>query len=433
MQNQTNNSGDNKKNSGFRSYALKRIIVTIILFIAVVWALTGLTEFLNPPDKLKGEDRQALQTQIEHEKTTKADQPHEEIQGGFPSGPVTASNQDPGKILTRPKTDHSLPHKSVTASSPSLPPNEHAGEGSHNQTISNEKKTPSASSHDSSHTPMPVDRADSHLQSEPSKKHTQMTATAKPHSTHHTGVSFVDAVIQPLEYELNRRFWSWRPNDILNFTDNVNNFQLGVLEVTRRTVVDLTQRISRTGSADRFDPHLENAMNWLMVKSDRYWFPSPESKYRESLKELTAYKENLIDGTASFHTRTVNIIPLLTAYEDLLGSCEENLTKQHEEDGTVVSIFKADDYYYYAKGVSSAMANVLEGIHHEFVSLLESRHAEELLHHAIGSCRRASVLEPWIITDNDLDGILANHRANMAALISHARFYIEQLIETLST
>ena len=41
------------------------------------------------------------------------------------------------------------------------------------------------------------------------------------------GVAFVNACMQPMDYELNGRFWGWRPNDILNVTDNVNNFQPG--------------------------------------------------------------------------------------------------------------------------------------------------------------------------------------------------------------
>jgi len=55
------------------------------------------------------------------------------------------------------------------------------------------------------------------------------------------------------------------------------------------------------------------------------------------------------------------------------------------------------------------------------------------LHHAVVSCRLAASLDPWLITNSDLDGILANHRANMAAPISHARYYLGQLIKTLST
>jgi hypothetical protein len=247
------------------------------------------------------------------------------------------------------------------------------------------------------------------------------------------GIAFVEAVIKPLDYELNQRFWGWRPNDLINLTDNVNNYQLGVLEVTRRTVVQLAERISRTGYNDSFDRDLENAMNWLMIKASSYWFPSPETKYKESISELENYKHNLINKKAYFYTRSDNLIPLLAAFEDLLGSCDTNLVKTKEADGSKVGFFKADDYFYYAKGVSSSMGTILEAISLDFAPILSNRNAAELLHKAIVSCRMASSLDPWIITNGSLDGILANHRAHMAAPISHARYYLGQLIKTLST
>jgi len=256
---------------------------------------------------------------------------------------------------------------------------------------------------------------------------------AKVKKHHAKGVVFVKACIEPLEFELHERFWGWRPNDVLNFTDNVNSFQLGVLEVTRRTAVILAERISRTGTTASFDKNLENAMNWFMIKSNRYWFPSPESKYSAGLKELGIYKEKLEKGEANFHTRTDNLIPLLMAYEDLLGSCDENLVKQYEDDGTAVSYFKADDYFFYAQGVASAMYTILEAILEEFHTTVESRRGLEVLHHAIESCHHAAEIHPLIITNSSWSGILANHRANMAAPISHARFYIGVLIKTLST
>ncbi len=247
------------------------------------------------------------------------------------------------------------------------------------------------------------------------------------------GVAFVEATIKPLSYELNDRFWGWRVNDILNITDNVNNFQLGVLEVTRRTAVSLTERISRTGATAAFDRNLENAMNWFMIKSDRYWFPSPESKYKAGLDELEKYKEKLEKGEARFHTRTDNLIPLLMAYEDLLGSCEENLVKTEEDDGSSISFFKSDDYFFYAQGVASAMQTILEAVLEDFLITLESRRGTEVLHHAIESCHHAAEIDPLLITNSSLSGILANHRANLAAPMSHARFYINVLIKTLST
>jgi hypothetical protein len=69
----------------------------------------------------------------------------------------------------------------------------------------------------------------------------------------------------------------------------------------------------------------------------------------------------------------------------------------------------------------------------DFMVTIESRRGIEVLHHAIESCHHASEIEPWVITNGPLDGVLANHRANMAAPLSHARFYIGVLIKTLST
>ncbi|MFO7962571.1 MAG: DUF2333 family protein, partial [Desulfobacterales bacterium] len=247
------------------------------------------------------------------------------------------------------------------------------------------------------------------------------------------GVAFIEAVIAPMDYELNQRWWGWRSNDIVNVTDNVNNFQLGVLEVTRRTTVALAERISRTGVTAAFDPNVEQAMNWFMIKADRYWFPSAESKYKEGLEELNAYKKRLEKGTAPFYVRTDNLIPLLAAYADLLGSCEENLVKFTEEDGDPVSFFTADDYFFYAKGVATAMVGILEAVAQDFALTVDTRRGMELLHHAIESCHHAIEIDPLIITNSPLDGILANHRANMAAPISHARFYLEVLVKTLST
>jgi hypothetical protein len=247
------------------------------------------------------------------------------------------------------------------------------------------------------------------------------------------GMAFVNALIQPLDNELNRRFYGWRPNDILNVTDNVNNFQLGVLEVTRRTAVILAQRISRTGSTASFDSDLENAMNWLMIKADRYWFPSAESKYRASLDEMRNYFHRLERGEAQFYTRTDNLIPLLTAYQDLLGSSDENLVKSHEDDGSPVGYFKSDDYFYYAQGVASAMVTILEAIEKDFNIMVSREGGMELLHHAIESCHHAMEIDPWIILNSDMSSVFANHRLNMAAPISHARFYLGVLIRALST
>ena len=78
--------------------------------------------------------------------------------------------------------------------------------------------------------------------------------------------------------------------------------------------------------------------------------------------------------------------------------------------------------------------SLLRGVEHDFKRTLEMRNGADVLEHAIHSCHIAAGLDPWLlVTEGSLNGILANHRANMAAHISHARFYVSLLIETLST
>ena len=250
------------------------------------------------------------------------------------------------------------------------------------------------------------------------------------------GVAFVEAAIKPLHYELHERFWGWRPNDVFRVTDNVNWFQKGVLEVTRKTSVMLFERISRTGSTVSFDENLENAQNWFMIQANRLWFPffqSPERKYDDGLKELGRYKQKLLLGKANFYNRADNLIPLLESYRNLLGSCDDNLAKTEEPTGEPVSSFDADNYFYYAQGVASAMSTILAAVEQDFHSVLLTRHGVESLEHAIHSCDKAAHIDPWVVTEASLSGVLANHRANMATAISHARFYIGVLIKTLST
>jgi hypothetical protein len=256
---------------------------------------------------------------------------------------------------------------------------------------------------------------------------------ASEHVAKVTGVAFVEATISVMNHELTERFWGWRRNDILRFTDNVENIQLGVLEVVRRTSVTLAERISRHGPTDVLDKNLENAMNWFMVKPDQYWLPSPEDRYADGLKELDAYAQKLAKGEARFYIRADNLIPLLLSYTELLGSCDENLVKSKEEDGSPVSWFKVDDYFYYAKGVAKALNKILHAVEQEFADVVEARHGMDLLQHAVHACHLAAELDPWLVTDASLEGILANHRANMAAPISHARYYLDALAKTLST
>lgn len=393
----------------FKKFAAQRIATGLLITVAVLWltgTVLGLLSKSEPPVTVSPQD------------------PSGHVQAHSADKPEAVQPRAAGEIQKIDATEHVAPGPLLAKELKSQPENQlHADSGKPVQEPAHAPAKPAARAPAAEKTVAAAPAVVSHTPD-----------TSKAMAKKIPGVAFVTATIKPLSYELNDRFWGWRPNDILNFTDNVNNFQLGVLEVTRRTTVVLTERLSRTGSVESLNKNLERAMDWLMTKPERYWFPSPESRYEDALAELAAYKNSLEKGTAVFYSRADTLLPLLSVYDNLLGSCDENLIKTKESNGEPVSWFRVDDYFYYAKGVASALETILEAVLEDFQPALENRHATEIIHHAIASCKRATEIEPWLfVTDSDYSGILANHRANLAAPISHARFYIEVLIAVLST
>ncbi len=251
------------------------------------------------------------------------------------------------------------------------------------------------------------------------------------------GEVFTLALIKIMDDQVNKTWFGWRPNTILfgkmGLTDNVNNLQLGVLEVARRTVVVLNEHMTRFATTEAYNPQVNEAMNFFMVSPDKYWFPSASGKYREAMQDLERYIEGLKGGRARFYSRVDYLIALLSNYKDLLGSSFHNLLKDTEADGQPVSWFMVDDYFYYSQGIALAMAEMLEAITKEYHQELQKKNSHKLLEDAIHALHAAAHLDPWVVTNGAKDGILANHRANMSTYIGESEHVISTLMSQLAT
>ncbi len=163
-------------------------------------------------------------------------------------------------------------------------------------------------------------------------------------------------MINLMNHELHGRVLGWRPNDLIigRFTDNINNYQLGVLEAIRFTTGRLKDSLTRMGDADTYDPDLEKALHLFMNSATSFWFPSAESCYEEAVDHLKTFVEKLKTGKRSFYYRKDNLVSLISSYKDLLGNVNKSLV-----DGTV-SWWKSDDYFYYAKGLPMSTTKSFE-------------------------------------------------------------------------
>lgn len=230
------------------------------------------------------------------------------------------------------------------------------------------------------------------------------------------GVSFVEAMINLMEHELKGRFYGWRPNDIVigPFTDNVDNYQLGVLEAIRFTTQRLKDSLTRMGDADTYDPDLERALHLFMNSATKFWFPSAESCYSEAVDLLKRFVEKLKTGKRSFYYRKDNLVLLFSTYRDLLGNVNKSLIAP-------MDWLQVDDAFYYAKGVAHVYYEILRVVRVGFEAQLGTTlYAREMLDEVIHELHRAEEMDPWIILDSDLGGLLANHRANLNAPLSES-------------
>ena len=251
------------------------------------------------------------------------------------------------------------------------------------------------------------------------------------------GEAFTRSLIKIMDDQVNQSFFGWRPNTILfgkmGLTDNVNNLQMGVLEVARRTIVVLNENMSRFALTEAQNPYLNNAMNFFMVSPEKYWFPSVSGKYKEALGNLEQYIDDLKHNRSHFYTRVDNLIALMNHFRDILGSAFHNLIKDTEADGSAVSFFVCDDYFYFAKGIALSMAEILEGVKEDFADQLARKNSTKLVDDAIHALHTGAHLNPLFVTNAAKDGILANHRADMGTYIGEAEHIIFTLMNVLAT
>jgi len=228
------------------------------------------------------------------------------------------------------------------------------------------------------------------------------------------GVTFVDTLIAVMDHELHGRTFGWRPNDILigRFTDNINNYQLGVLEAVRFTALRLKDSLTRMGDADTYDPDLEQAVNLFMNSATLWWFPEAESSYSQAIEHLKLFKAKLESGKRTFYYRRDNLVALLATYRDQLGNVNRSLVQPS-------SWYHSDEAFYYAKGVAHVYYEILKVCKVGFKTQLTSTmHGMDIMDEILHELGIAENIQPWLILNGDLGGWLANHRANLNAPLS---------------
>jgi hypothetical protein len=242
---------------------------------------------------------------------------------------------------------------------------------------------------------------------------------------------------------------NWLPNDLFwptIFLDNMPNFQIGQLEVVRYNMRVLRDNLSRMRTTDKLDPYAEAAFTALSNDPYKWWFPSAESKWKLSYKNLQSFYENLLKRDSNFYPRADNLVELLNQYLSLMGGANTRLInapgdikktlsiEKDKEGQRLVDIdipwSKIDDNFYYAQGIGYALYESFRAIKIDFRDVLMDKNSMELVDKILEDLERC-YFEPLIIFNGDPDSIFANHSLNLSGVFNDARQKMNSLTVAL--
>jgi len=236
--------------------------------------------------------------------------------------------------------------------------------------------------------------------------------------------------------ELNAPF-GWRPNDLFIWgpgiwADNNAYRQIGIIQAIRETTRVTRDNLTKL-SSDEFDPNLRQAETMFRNDPEKFMLPSAETKFSGGVKALQAY----IDGlhatprtSRPLNLRNVELIKLFEAWAGLLGDAHANLYRSENPDGSDVSFWQTDNYFYEAQGNAAVMLYMMQALGREYEGGLPGS-VKKLFEEVEEALEIAATLKPVVVLDGSPEGITANSRRNLDAFVSEARDKMFSIIEEL--
>ncbi len=253
------------------------------------------------------------------------------------------------------------------------------------------------------------------------------------------GAALATTLAAIVTHELHDGF-GWRPNDLVLWgpalwADNNANRQLGVLDAVRVTLAVMTDDLTKAAS-DPVDGNLDHADTFLKTDPRRLWSPSAEGSYGEGVQALTDYVRGLEPAlrTSKPITQQHDGLPhLLAAWEDLLGKAHLDLYRD-DLGGRPLRPWETDDLFYRAQGYAHVLGHCTRALERDYAQRLAATpQLAPLLERAAASLLTAATVKPVIVLDGSPDGVLANHRRNLDAMLSDARHAFETMRRKLTS
>ena len=241
------------------------------------------------------------------------------------------------------------------------------------------------------------------------------------------------------------------------FLDNIPNWEYGVVIQVRDLARVLRNDYSRSQSQSLEDPDLARAEPAFNFDHESWILPTTESKYREGIRFLERYREQLTDSQqsdAQFFARADNLREWLAVIEKRLGDLSQRLsasvgqkrvntelagdpsalpaTPRPDELVVKTPWYQIDDIFFEARGSAWSLVHFLRAAEYDFRQVLEDKNASISLRQIIRELEAslAPIRSPVILNGGGF-GLTANHSLVMASYLSRANSAVIDLRDLL--
>ena len=208
--------------------------------------------------------------------------------------------------------------------------------------------------------------------------------------------------------------WDWRETP---FFDNKAAFQLGINQGTRRTAVELVDRLGRVRGTSSVNANLQKAREaanyrenaWVVTMSWPFLQPSTTGRLKEARKNLLDFNDELESCKADFDTRADNLLQFLDRVTADIGSTSEILQRRMEAANFLGIDFRADDRFWFTYGQLYAYHGILSAMKSDFRDVINQRNLNSLWERTDAQLTDSLKMRPFIVANGSASSLVKSH------------------------
>lgn len=223
------------------------------------------------------------------------------------------------------------------------------------------------------------------------------------------------------------------------FFDNKAAFQLGINQVTRRTAIELVDRLGRVRGTSSINSQLQEARTfanynedaWVLTFSPPFVQPSTSSRLRDAKVAFEAFNAELTQCDADFDARADNLLQFLDRITADIGSTSEILQRQMEQSGFTGFDRRADDRFWFTYGQLYAYHGILSATRSDFSQVSDQRNLNALWGRVDEQLTDALRVSPPVVANGNPSSLIKSHLESIGFDLLRVRSNLVEIRDVL--